>query len=432
MAGKAGTAGTAERVKYAAVGCGGMGRRHLRGMARLYASTMRNMELVAVCDLNQDNATFLADEAQQLLGTRPRVFADITQMARELPELRAADVTTDTGSHHAVAAACLEAGLHVLCEKPLAVTIRGCNLAIETANRKNLVLSVAENFRRDPINRLIRALIDDGAIGTPRLMLETTIGGGDRVVITPWRHMKHTGTIALDEGVHHADILRYYLGEVRNAYGETRLHEQLRHNTKSAGPGGFYDRWSVDFPDTIQPTGEDALYAHITFESGAVGHWINDHAGHGKGQGGRYVYGSKGSLDCPGDRNGRPVKLHLDGGTTIDDERILDYAPSYRLSPLAAELFGGERVWTYHFEFNDTDSRILALEYHELGECVRTGSRPEVTGEEGRADVALNYAPFEAGRLGRPVTLDELISGQADAYQREIDEQLGLLKPAAT
>ncbi len=418
---------TGERVQYAAVGCGGMGRRHLRGMARLYSSSMCNMELAAVCDLNADNANFLADEAATLLGARPRVYADLEAMVREMPQLRAADVTTDTGSHHTVATACLEAGLHVLCEKPLAVTIRGCTLAIETARRKGLTLSVAENFRRDPINRLVRALIADGAIGAPRLMLETTIGGGDRLFITPWRHMKHTGTITLDEGVHHADILRYYLGEVRSVYGETRLHEQVRRNTGSAGPGGFYARWSATLPDTIEATGEDALYAHITFANGAVAHWINDHAGHGQGQSARHVYGSQGSLECPGDRNGRPIKLHLDDGTTIDDERILEHAPSYRLSPLAAELFGGQRVWTYRLEFNDTDSRILALEYHELGECVRSGADPEVSGEEGRADVALNYGPFEAGRLGRPVTLEEIISGAADRYQREVDQRLGLL-----
>ena len=126
--------------------------------------------------------------------------------------------------------------------------------------------------------------------------------------------------------------------------------------------------------------------------------WINDHAGHGKPARVRQVFGATGSLDCPGDRNGRPIKLHLDDGTVIDDERILEYAPSYRLGSLAAELFGGERPWTYSFEFNDTDRRILALQYHESGECIQTGTQPEVTGEEGRADVALNYAPFEAGR----------------------------------
>ena len=228
-------------------------------------------------------------------------------------------------------------------------------------------------------------------------------------------------------GVHNADIMRYYLGEFRSVYGESRLHETVRKNTASAGPGGFYARWSSDFPETIEPTSDDAFYANVSFKSGAVGQWTQDHAGHGQRKSARLVYGSKGSLECPGDRNGHPVRLHLDDGTVIDDERILDYAPSYRLSPLAAELWGDERPWTYKTDFNETDSRILALEYHELGECIRTGAQPEVSGEEARADVALVYAPFEAGRLGRPVTLDEMIAATAELYQREIDEHLGLL-----
>ncbi len=419
-----------ERVKLALVGCGGMGRRHLRGIATLAGSSHANIELVAVCDLNQENANFLADEAAELLGHRPAVYGDLARMAREVDDLRAASVTTDAGSHHIVATACLDAGLHVLCEKPLAVTLRGCNLVVEAARRADRTLSVAENYRRDPINRLAKALLRDGAIGTLRLMIQTAIGGGDKISITPWRHMKQAGSITLDAGVHNADILRYYLGEVRSVYGESRLHEKVRRNTGSAGPGGFYGRWSKGFPDTIEPTGEDALYAFISFESGAVGQWTYDQAGHGLPLHGRLVYGSRGSLECPGDRNGRPIKLHFDDGTVVDDARILEHAPSYRLSPLATELFGGERVWTYDFDFNATDGRILALEYHELGECVLTGAEPEVTGEEARADVALTYAPFEAGRLGRPVTPAELIEGRADVYQREIDEMLGLLAPA--
>lgn len=419
-----------ERLKVALVGCGGMGRRHLRGIAALYQSSFSNVELVAVCDLNQENANFLADEAAELLGSRPQVYADIATMAREIPDLQAASVTTDAGSHHTVAVACLEAGLHLLCEKPLAVTLRGCNRIVEAAQRTGKVVSVAENYRRDPINRLIRALIDDGAIGTPRVVFETGVSGRDRIVITPWRHMKETGAITLDGGVHNADILRYYLGEIRSVYGESRLHEKVRRNTGSAGPGGFYARWVQEFPDTIEPTGEDAFYALITFENGALGHWTYDAAGHGEALRSRTVHGSRGSLECPGDRNGRPVKLHLDDGTVIADERILEYAPSHRLNPLAAELFGGERVWTYSLDLNDVDPKLVATEYHELAECIRTGASPEITAEEGRADVALVYAPFEAGRLGRPVTLDDLIEGRADVYLREIDAMLGLLDPA--
>ena len=416
-----------ERIPIALIGCGGMGRRHLRGIVHLAASTQANIELVAVCDLNQDNANFLAEEALELLGARPRVYSDIAVMALELEgELRAASITTDVAAHHRVAVASLDAGLHVMCEKPLALTVRACDLIADAAKRANRIVSVAENYRRDPINRLAKALLADGAIGEPRVMIETHIGGRDRIAITPWRHMKHTGTIAVDAGVHYADILRYYLGEVRGVFGEARLHEKVRYNTASAGPGGFYARWSADFPEKIEPTGEDALYAYVTFESGAIGQWIDDSAGHGQGARVRHVYGSKGSLECPGDRNGRPNIVHLDDGARIDDRRILELAPSYRLEPLAAELFSGEHVWTYNLEFNDIDARILALEYHELGSCVATGSQPEVTLEEGRRDLALTYAPFESGAVGRAVTLDEVLSGSANAYQREIDAVLGL------
>jgi predicted dehydrogenase len=392
---------------------------------------MANIELVAVCDLNQDNAEFLAGEATDLLGRRPRVYADIAVMARELGgDLQGASITTEVASHHRVAVACLEAGLHVMCEKPLALTVRACDVIAEAAARHQRIVSVAENYRRDPINRLARALIQDGAIGDPRLMIETHIGGQNRIAITPWRHMKHTGTIAVDAGVHYADILRYLIGEIRTVFGEARLHEKVRFNTGSAGPGGFYARWSADFPAQIEPTGADALYAQLLFENGAIGQWVDDNAGHGQPTRTRQVFGSRGSLESPGDRNGRPNIVHLDDGSAVDDARVLELAPSYRLDPLAAELFGGERVWTYDLEFNDTDSRLLALEYHELGACVASGAQPEVTLDEGRRDLALTYAPFESGLLGRAVTIAEVLSGAASEYQREIDATLGLVQVA--
>ena len=396
-------------------------------MRHLAASSLANIELVAVCDLNQDNAEFAADEALELLSRRPRVYTDLARMAHELgADVQAASITTDVAAHHTLAVACLEAGLHVMCEKPLALTIRACDAIAETARRTGRLVSVAENYRRDPINRLAQALIRDEAIGQPRLMLETHIGGRNRIAITPWRHMKYSGAIAVDAGIHYADILRFYLGEVRTIFGEARIQEKVRYNTGSAGPGGFYGRWSADFPDSIEPTGEDALYAQLIFSSGAIGHWIDDNAGHGLPTRARQVFGSEASLECPGDRNGRPLVLHLDDGQRVDDAAILQRAPSYQLEPLAAELFGGERVWTYSFEFNDTDSRLLALEYHELGECVASGAQPEVSLEEGRRDLALTYAPFESGRLGRAVTLDEVLSGAASAYQSDIDARLGL------
>ena len=177
-------------------------------------------------------------------------------------------------------------------------------------------------------------------------------------------------------------------------------------------------------------TGEDALFGMIHFENGTLGQWVDHHAGHGLPFQHRMVYGTRGSIVAPGDRNGKPVRLVLDDGSDVMDERILDYAPSYRLSPVATTLFGSERPWTYSFDFPVTDRKILALEYHELGECVRTGAQPEVNGAVALRDVALVYALFESQAAGRPVTIEEVESSAVDAYQREIDEYLGLL-PAA-
>jgi predicted dehydrogenase len=409
------------------VGCGGMGRRHLAGLAELARSGARAVALVAACDLNERNANDLADEAQSLLGSRPAVFTDLATMVRETDGVEAAACTTDSGSHHLVASELLDLGLHTLCEKPLALTIRGCTRIIAAAQRSGKLLSVAENFRRDPINRLVRALLDDGAIGDRQFIMETAVRGRDTLIITPWRHQKLTGAITLDAGVHSADILQYYFGDAATVFGQTRLFEQTRVTRETAGPGGFYAKWADTLPETVEATGEDAMFGLITFANGAIGQWVDHYAGHGQPFAHRMVFGTHGSIAASGDRNGRPVRLVLDDGTDIAGEGVLDYAPSYELEPMTATLFGGERPWTYDFDFATTDRKILALEYHELARCVRGGAPPEVDGEMGRRDVALVYALFESQLAGRPVTIAEVESSAVDAYQREIDEHLGLV-----
>ncbi len=416
-----------EKAKIAIVGCGGMGRRHLAGIAELGKTQHNNVMLVAVCDLDIRKAEALADEAHGLLGTRPQVFNDAGRMAAEVEGLEAADCTTDTAAHHRVSTTLLDLGLHTMCEKPLALTIRGCNLVMDAAERSGKIFSVAENFRRDPINRLVRALLDDGAIGDRQFIMETTVTGRNHMFITPWRHMKLSGALTLDAGVHNADILQYYFGDPTSAYGQTRQFEKIRVKGNAAGPGGFWEAWADDFPETISPTGEDAMFGLITFGNHAVGQWVFHFAGHGMPFHQRMVFGTHGSIAAPGDRNGSPVRLVLDEGTDVSDERVLEYAPNYRLSPVAAELFGGDRVWSYDFDFVTTDRKIVALEYHEFAECIRNGTQPEVDGAVAKRAIALVYALFESHVAGRPVTIEEVESGAVGEYQRDIDEHIGLL-----
>ena len=416
-----------EPLQLAIVGCGGMGRRHLAGLAELECGVGHLVELAAVCDLNERNANELADEAASLLGRRPAVCHSIDPLATAAPELEAADCTTDSGSHHLVAAALLDAGLHTMVEKPLALTIRGCNRIVAAAARSGKLLSVAENFRRDPMNRLVKALLDAGVIGAPQCILETSLHGRNHILITPWRHMKLSGAIALDAGVHNADILRYYFGDVTTAYGQTRIFEPVRVRQDTAGPGGYYEKWSSTMPERIEPTGEDAVFGLLTFANGAIGQFVDNHAGHGEAIVERRVFGTKGSITPPGDRNGGPVRVVLDDGIDVSGNAVLELVPDWQLDPDAAALFENDRPAGYAYDFVTTDRKLLALEYAELARCVRNGANPEVDGATGRAAVALINALFESQVLGRPVSLTEIESGAVDGYQREIDAHYGLL-----
>jgi predicted dehydrogenase len=321
----------------------------------------------------------------------------------------------------------MNAGKHVQVEKPLGLSIRACDEIVAAARRTGLILSVAENLRRDPINRLLRALIDAGAIGSPQLLIDTKIGGGDFMVYTPWRHQKLSGTIALDEGIHHADLMMYYLGPCVEGVGEGRIFQPVRYNRTGGPSRSLHGKWNSTYPEQFEATGEDAVLGTLRFANGAVAYWIGHHGAHGQPYHKRILYGSGGSLESQGERNGKPLTLWRAGSEAMTDERILEFAPEYRLEPLTAQLFGGERVWKYEMSFDEADWRLIALEHYEFANCIRDGVRPEVTGEDGRHALAMVYALFESGLLGRKVAVDEVGKPGADVYQKEIDKHLGLI-----
>jgi predicted dehydrogenase len=415
------------RVPMAIVGCGGMGGRHLRGVKELYDTDLCNIELVAACDLRRDNAEFLADNAEKMLGKRPQVFVDMEAMVRAMPGLQAVDVTTDSGSHHKVVGAALELGLDVLCEKPLASTIRGCNLVIEKHQRTNLVLSVAEQFRRDPVCRLTKALLDAKIIGEPKMLVEVGASGGNQILIFPWRHVKDIGGIFVDSGVHTVDLMQYYLGNVREVYARAKVMEPIRYRSPAGGAvSGFYEHWYQEMPESMEATAEDTVISTMDFESGVMGHWTSYQAAHGERMGHSVIYGSMGSLRTFGARNGRPAVLHLDTGGQVPTEKLLDLVPDFHLDAITTALFGSDRLASYQLSFPEADRKLIAVEYHELGQCILEGKKPEVDAYVSRSTLAVCHAALESAMLHRPVTVAEIEEERTWKYEASIRARWGL------
>ena len=390
-------------------GCGGMGQRHIRGLAKLLKAGRQGFELVGVCDPVVANAQGAADLAGELLDRRPGVFPTFAAMHAALPELDAVLVTTAPDFHVAIGMEGLRAGVHVMVEKPIALTVREGLQLTRTADEMGLCLAVAENYRRDPVNRLARALVDAGAIGSPFLMVQSSSSSGEQVIITPWRHLKRTGGIVLDMGIHYADLLEYFLGPISTL----------------AGMGAIVDRQRVDRQGNLHPAdAEDLCVGLARFESGAVATLVLSMAGRGQTHWNRTIYGTGGSLAIPADRSGRPLQLwRRTGGqdVEVDAAGMLALVPDWSLDATTAALFGGSRVATYDLPFGDVDANLLAIELDDFAMAIHDRRPAEVSGADGLRSLAIVYGWLESDMLGRFVSVGELLGGEQFPYQQQID-----------
>jgi predicted dehydrogenase len=185
------------------IGCGGIAPVHLDS----YRQDGR-VTVVAVTDVDERRAEILAAQAGAAL------YTDYRRMLADQP-LDAVSVLTPPAFHRETAEAALAAGVHVLAEKPLAMTAADAQAMAEAAQRSNRLLLVAQCHRfHEPVRRA-RALIaggDLGAIATYRNRF--SYGSG-----TPDERTRARGGVLLDNGAHSSYLFRYLVGPVHTVFG---------------------------------------------------------------------------------------------------------------------------------------------------------------------------------------------------------------------
>jgi predicted dehydrogenase len=401
------------------IGCGGMGRRHLRAYAAVADVSPGAFHLVAVCDPRPDAAAQAAELAEQLLGTRPRVFSSHQELIGS-GIAEAVDVVTDPSVHHLVAGPALAAGLHVTCEKPLGITVRACR-EILAAVRPGVVLSVAENYRRDGPNRLARRVLDSGLLGHVHAMVETSIGGGDQVLITPWRHIRESGPMALDMGVHFLDVFNYFLGDLKTAFGSSFIAEPVRRSAPDTPPTPGIEYLE---PGVFRATGDDSLVGLYQSESGVFVQLTYIPSGPGTHFRQRTIHGRNGSISVPRDRTGDPVSVQI-GDEQLSGAALREAVGGFALDGVTAAFFGSEGT-EYQRPFEYVDAANIGIELDDFAQAVRAGKPVEVDGNGGLAAVAGVWALAESEHLGQAVAIADISSGALRAAQAELDTQLGL------
>ena len=194
-------------VKLALVGCGAISEWH-----RLGIREAPEIEIRAAVDVDRAKAGAVADE------TGAEVFTSLDE-ALSKGDFDAVDLMLPHDLHEPLALRALDAGKHVLLEKPMAPSVEACERILEAARKAPGVFMVAENAQYWPEVVIAQELIEEGAIGEV-----VTAGvhlffpplpayyGGDR----PWRMERGAagGGISIDTGSHYIRPLRMWLGEI--------------------------------------------------------------------------------------------------------------------------------------------------------------------------------------------------------------------------
>lgn len=369
------------------------------------ASGIDALEVVAVVDPIVESAARLAARLEAAGFRRPAACATLED-ALSSAEVDLVVITTPSGMHVSQASMALDAGRHVLIEKPLDVDVgraRAMAHRAEQAAHQGLVASVISQHRYDTATVIVADALKAEAFGRVTTAIASTAW---------WRPQRYydaadwRGTWALDgggalmnQGVHNVDLLLSFLGRPVEISGQMAL---LAHSGIEV---------------------EDSVVAAIRFESGALASLHATTAAY----------------------PGLSTRLHLMGslGSAIIEDDLLTYfhtavTPGTDVGPMgltsaegnnAANMLAHAEEGDYRLGFilppapsgqYSLDPTSHQRQYMDVVRAITSGGQPQVTMQEALEAMALIRSVYVAATLHRPVLFDDVLSGQHDSLELEL------------
>jgi predicted dehydrogenase len=254
-------------IKFAIIGCGRIAQRHAEHIQKVG-------QLVATCDIDIDRAKVLAQESQaRFFGTPEDLFA--AKIAIDVVA-----ICSPNGLHAKHSIQALKAGYHVLCEKPIGLSVAECGEMIQTAEKMNRRLFAIKQNRFNPPVAAVKQIIDEGKLGKIfNLQLSCFWNRNEAYYANSWK-----GTKDLDGGTlytqfsHFIDLLYWMNGDVSEAKAFT---------------GNFTHEGIIEF--------EDTGVVVLKFENGAIGTVNYTVNSYGKNmEGSLTIFGEKGTVKIGG------------------------------------------------------------------------------------------------------------------------------------
>jgi len=206
-------------IKFAIVGCGRIAQRHAEHIAN-YG------KLIAVCDIDQSKANDLAAKYNA------KAFCNIDDLLTNVKEIDVISVCSPNGLHAEHTIKSLKAGFHVLCEKPMAISVQDCGIMIQEAEKANRRLFIVKQNRFNPPINALKELIQSEKLGKIFSVQLNCFWNRNNAY---YQDSKWKGTKLLDGGTlytqfsHFIDLLFWMIGDIKDiyAFGNNFNHKNI-------------------------------------------------------------------------------------------------------------------------------------------------------------------------------------------------------------
>lgn len=242
------------KLKVGIVGCGGIANgKHLPAMKK-----NGNFEIVAFCDLIEERA----QEAKEEYGTEDaRIYTDYTELLKE--DVEAVYVLTPNSSHAPISIAALEAGKHVMCEKPMAKTYAEAKAMVEAAERTGKILTIGYQNRYRSDSTYLKKACEAGELGEIYYARAHAIR---RRAVPTWGvfldEEKQGGGPLIDIGTHALDLTLWMMNNYEPEMVMGSVYRKLADQKETGNSWGDWD------PNVF--TVEDSAFGFIRMKNGAT------------------------------------------------------------------------------------------------------------------------------------------------------------------
>lgn len=239
------------KLKIGIIGVGGIAKgRHIPAILKQPEKT----KLIALSDVNEDNLK----ETAESLG----VTEYSTDYHEILDKVDAVVICTPNKFHAAITIAALEAGCHVLCEKPMAMTTLECEQMIAASEKADKKLAIAYHYRHTDVAKLAKTTMQSGEIGE---VLVTRVKALRQRKVPGWgvftnKALQGGGSL-IDYGCHLIDMALWLLGDVAPIEVTGRTYNALARTPDQVNDWGSYNHETFNVDDHVT--------SYLTFENGA-------------------------------------------------------------------------------------------------------------------------------------------------------------------